>query len=993
MTQESDDLLAMVFSAPINLPPTQVKSEGGDVVVTSSTTVETHETVVHAESKQTSSFHQESHSESHQFSSGGHIEEHHSIVESERDRTASNAKSAASSVSMHKTTDAIGEAKAVLSQSYGMARGRVASDDDRSSMAMMSSERLVDAAPPNTSLSVKSEASTTVVPVRSSDHDAVIEQFKNLHRREDSQTKLEGLEVLVYQEFEGVPLGATDAVQVEPQRVLYKDRDVSVHAESEGEPSFTFDKVDYPAEPVGTDYFTDEPQLDVYREEKTATTTTTRVETSDYKNGYRKETQSSNASSIKEPAPQQRSSQAQWGKEKPYNPYAEVVESKESLNKSDDEVSVPHVVRPRVRDDPRPVVLDRGVYKVTEYKFKSRSDQDHGGEFIDDEAKRQAQTRYTYEERNRGRTDTQEEVEIRTRMHDSPASTLVRQSTRPNMDLPPNTGAVKYLRDRIEMSGNNNNEQKKTTKRIDIFESLNQTRGATNQYNQPVEEVRVDERELYDPYADVQRSTFQSKQSEQANQRVVNQTSTRQTYIQREPQYQQKQVTKTVTRTTGQNQHQNSGPLQCTCNQCAIHGKQIANASAARAQEMQELSYKPAGYGTYQNTLTQGSNKKGGTVVVQKTIANQYEDNRAHKRSSSVHHVEDTTRPTGVHISGVVGNPVDTRTAQGEVYTTRTSSYVPHDRYDTQERQMTFSPVSSPTPVPLTGMSRDEKFNSVRVVKNVRAFVNEWGQKDFVPPGIGANAPLSPRAVVSPTFSETRVTSTMQQNVTQPAQTTTITTTQTKQQTIINREARELGKGDANVNQQLVTPTAPVPAKRESVVVARARSASPAVLEHPLYHHDYHCCCCPYMHHEHYPCAHAHQHCEFLAHPPECPYCIQQQQQLHLQQPYKAPQKALTYKSQQKVQPTLKYENYATIPKVEEHRLGTQQPPEEHREAEEEESFTLVPVSVRRADYEQKSGIPKKKVTNMKPMFSLGFPNCLSTFQKCDNNFQQTTTR
>ncbi|VDM75972.1 unnamed protein product [Strongylus vulgaris] len=66
----------MVFSAPINLPPTHVKNEGGEVVVTSSTRMETHETVVHhSEAHYTSSFHQESHLEGHQITSGGHLEE------------------------------------------------------------------------------------------------------------------------------------------------------------------------------------------------------------------------------------------------------------------------------------------------------------------------------------------------------------------------------------------------------------------------------------------------------------------------------------------------------------------------------------------------------------------------------------------------------------------------------------------------------------------------------------------------------------------------------------------------------------------------------------------------------------------------------------------------------------------------------------------------------------------------------------------------------
>ncbi|VDK59986.1 unnamed protein product, partial [Cylicostephanus goldi] len=40
---------------------------------------------------------------------------------------------------------------------------------------------------------------------------------------EDNQATLEGLEVLVYQEFEREPLGAAGAVQVEPREEHYKD--------------------------------------------------------------------------------------------------------------------------------------------------------------------------------------------------------------------------------------------------------------------------------------------------------------------------------------------------------------------------------------------------------------------------------------------------------------------------------------------------------------------------------------------------------------------------------------------------------------------------------------------------------------------------------------------------------------------------------------------------------------------------------------------------
>ncbi|WKY15712.1 hypothetical protein Q1695_000864 [Nippostrongylus brasiliensis] len=77
MTQDSDDLLAMVFSAPINLPPTQVKSDT-DVVVTASETmhIESH----HSSSYVEANYHSETqivethNSSSQQFHSETHIE-------------------------------------------------------------------------------------------------------------------------------------------------------------------------------------------------------------------------------------------------------------------------------------------------------------------------------------------------------------------------------------------------------------------------------------------------------------------------------------------------------------------------------------------------------------------------------------------------------------------------------------------------------------------------------------------------------------------------------------------------------------------------------------------------------------------------------------------------------------------------------------------------------------------------------------------------------
>lgn len=109
MTQDSDDLLALVFSAPIHLAPTQVKQDGDTVITSSEAT--------HFESHHSSSGHHEeethethhivekhysfSHSDSHVERSGTIESEHlHNDVH-ERKNTASTIRSAATSVSVH----------------------------------------------------------------------------------------------------------------------------------------------------------------------------------------------------------------------------------------------------------------------------------------------------------------------------------------------------------------------------------------------------------------------------------------------------------------------------------------------------------------------------------------------------------------------------------------------------------------------------------------------------------------------------------------------------------------------------------------------------------------------------------------------------------------------------------------------------------------------------------------------------------------------------
>ncbi|WKY15713.1 hypothetical protein Q1695_000864 [Nippostrongylus brasiliensis] len=72
------------------------------------------------------------------------------------------------------------------------------------------------------------------------------------------------------------------------------------------------------------------------------------------------------------------------------------------------------------------------------------------------------------------RRDTTGEVEIRTQMHASGHSTLVRHSNQKNSDIPSNTGAVKKLRQKLEKleMGLGDHHSQKLHKEINIFESL-----------------------------------------------------------------------------------------------------------------------------------------------------------------------------------------------------------------------------------------------------------------------------------------------------------------------------------------------------------------------------------------------------------------------------------------------------------------------------------------------------------------------------------------
>ncbi|EYC07085.1 hypothetical protein Y032_0072g680 [Ancylostoma ceylanicum] len=1086
----------MVFSAPIHLAPTQVKQDGNVVVTTSeSTHVEAHRTVTHHEEHHSSSFYttsHQSHSESRQIHTGGHVEassvvesEHFNDLESERHRTASPTMSTATSVSVRSSVSqqrgqyrdaAKQEARSVTVQSYAVNKIGGTSDGDESTVTVVSSHRHTDGAPTPT---VESEASTTVAPVRSSSHDAVIEQFKSLHKRESiassvqdqeeqnhhkhqehdssavaigegvksikvtqhgfdstsahqkhshsQQEAPEDLHVLRYKELDREPLKMTSdsgSVHVverhEHHEEYHTGTEIRTH-ESEDEP-FTFEKVEYvtersEVEPCIERISHENIECEGYQEKSAqASQAHSRAASESYSQGKLRTT-SSHHSSSHEVSQQQYSSQERAKQSsqqslasttksstksstKAYEPYAQVADSHDYKQTKDIVVSeqelVPHLVGPKVRDDPRPVTLaDQGVYKITEYKFVSRSDQQKDGSAHVQKSsesethRRHSQSRHSHKEHKEHkehrhtrakpidmeslRSSSQDDIEIRTEMHMSPASTLVRQSQRPDPDLPPETGAVKMLRQRIEL-GESNKHHSRTTKEIDIFESLDANKNYKGE-DIPRSEINEQNRhtfhELYyrgpietnihlghgqyrhstvvnsvhdghvqqhvEPYQEVNlrhvgqtsgRQSFQESNQQivnlrhvgqvsgrqsihesgqqQVNLRHVGQTSGRESINESSQQLvnlrhvgqvsgresvsesgQQLVNLRHVDRTSGRQSinessqqlvnlrhvgqaahtrdvhqtstvhqgtkdirgqsvqsaysqgrneltqhhqetskqvhsystaHNPSGPLVCTCNSCAIHGRNAqhhAGAVTKRTEEVRELDYNRAGYQKSASQTSQTSHTAnkfvGSGAVVQKT--DQHDDSRTHKRTSSIHRIEDVVHSAGgVHVSGVVGNVVDTRSAQGEVYTTRTAYRAPQ----VQQRSVTSHVVSSP-PTAAARMSRpqnDEKFNSMRVVKNVRSFVSEWGQKDFVPPyPAGAQMKVSSptRNPVTPTFTETKVTTTTHsvsgggggavQRVALPGMTKSRAesaaqshTQVTKEQTIVKTEAHHVGK-------------------------------------------------------------------------------------------------------------------------------------------------------------------------------------------------------
>ncbi|WKY15709.1 hypothetical protein Q1695_000864 [Nippostrongylus brasiliensis] len=489
MTQDSDDLLAMVFSAPINLPPTQVKSDT-DVVVTASETmhIESH----HSSSYVEANYHSETqivethNSSSQQFHSETHIERSDTnrsinvgdIFQQDPEEAQERRNTALSTAS--RGTSVSGLSQHTHEQSYDLPRledvlitqhethvhelHRSDSQHSESTLVSNHGHHVEEGHAPG----VLGDIKNPIAPYRTPVHDAVIEQFKSLHKRDsvassahsmesnnkdltpvkvthykfDSEdahvagTKSE-LDVLKYTELSTQPL---PRVEMTEQTLPHVEKHIEHHDSDEQQ--FTFEHVEYDYERYGG---SNQDQQFVERE------ITQRHSTHEQRNTEF------------------------------YDPYSQPNET--HISDGRDEVSqelVDHVVGEIMRAVTLPGDSDNfydtrssissihsnrkpsnvALYK-TDYTYSSAHDKEHH---------RHSPLLVNTDHRR----DTTGEVEIRTQMHASGHSTLVRHSNQKNSDIPSNTGAVKKLRQKLEKleMGLGDHHSQKLHKEINIFESL-----------------------------------------------------------------------------------------------------------------------------------------------------------------------------------------------------------------------------------------------------------------------------------------------------------------------------------------------------------------------------------------------------------------------------------------------------------------------------------------------------------------------------------------
>ncbi|XGW33210.1 hypothetical protein V3C99_017575 [Haemonchus contortus] len=992
MTQDSDDLLAMVFSAPIHLPPTQVKQEGDMVITTSESS--------HFESHRTSSQHEEtrvttetrtveSHSSGHHFHAEKHEErsgsfyeggeQYHYENEGRRDTAASgvapsvSVRSSMSHQTHHEQSyDLPTMESTYVTKSESHRHGMDGSEMSESSVTLVSShaqqmEEVHQA--------IGEGARTPIAPFRTPSHDAVIEQFKSLHKREsvassvqqeedhshlgddhsarESPVKVthyefdssairsrnsDEIEILEYQELGFEPLLrmiASETAHVESQQLQdeHHHGDEDYHQESHqhyeehhqqeshnhhhdsDDDQFTFENVEYVHEKEDAPHV--DHGSDEAHEERIITTTTTTTD-------------------------------------KLYDPYAITVEEH---HEHDD-----HVTNNK---------NDESFYSHSVY------DKDHHHHR---ESPLLVDTHHS-----------DEQVEIRTSMHSSGHSTLVRSAQRPNVDVPLNAGAVKELLSKLEAGQFNDEVHEKPRKEINIFESLDENGNTPPGVLPPVPQPQSHYHEFnelsYRQPRDLTKATaklhhYEAKDHGEVHRHDPNTCSD--CRAGRHDQHAYKKIEARVERTHGHNQqdehdrhdqhryeqregagryekrydHYDDRQQRYKHGNDHGHYDQKIHHYSTSQHEQGEYAYAPSEYSEQsveenQLSVSQLRNVFGGAA------AKHNDEHKTHKRTTSIHRIDEVIRTGGAgrnvvdsssHVSKNSYKPQTNTVVATSAVQSHVSSPVHHytPQLPVQNHSISATSPKSPPPAPVSvarvpRSNNSDQFNSIRVVRNVREFVNVYGRKDFDTTKHNViTSPISPRSPILPIAQERKVVSSVQASA-KPNAAQAQHHVQQKQTVVKTNVQHSAPKADTVVQQRTTTThvstghkqevQAPVPAKRDMAFAATHKSAVPL----PYYHPEaiMPCCCCNHLAHVHH--VQQHNHSGALVHD-------------HHNKGHEMHQ-----------------HNTGHIVSAE-HQLHQHEDPRDRSDTD--QSFVLTSVSERRAAYEQKSTtFPKSK--GPKPMASV----------------------
>ncbi|KAK6033032.1 hypothetical protein OSTOST_00757 [Ostertagia ostertagi] len=267
-----------------------------------------------------------------------------------------------------------------------------------------------------------------------------------------------------------------------------------------------------------------------------------------------------------------------------------------------------------------------------------------------------------------------------------------------------------------------------------------------------------------------------------------------------------------------------------------------------------------------QLTVSELTNVFGGAVRLRKP--DHVEEHKTHKRTSSIHRIDDVVRTANVG-----GGIVDTRSEVVSKHSyqpqIKTAGATPAahkaasaHHYTPSPVQLHSAPATSPKVTPaaapvtvarMTRQSNSDQFNSIRVVRNVRDFVNVYGRKDFdLKQNEVITSPLSPKSPVLPNVQEHKMTSSIQALPRTNVAAAQHQVQQTQKQTVVKTDVRSYPKVDAVVQQHAVTH---VSTTRMPTAPAQVSSRDNVDMHHEAHQHSTE----HDMHHQHVGMAH-HQH-------------------------------------------------------------------------------------------------------------------------------------